>query len=191
VIIETNINGIDLSFETSSKIFSPLAIDMGTLAMLSAVELSPGDKLLDLGCGYGIVGIYAAKLVGYQNVVMSDIDKECLRLSTSNVERNNVSGVKIIESNGFENISDSGFTLILSNPPYHTDFSIAKHFIEKGFNRLQVGGMMFMVTKRRDWYRNKFVAIFGGVQIIEANGYFVFRAEKRNMSYANKKRKLS
>ncbi|NCU26429.1 methyltransferase, partial [Candidatus Nomurabacteria bacterium] len=79
-----------------------------------------------------------------------------------------------------------GYTLILSNPPYHTDFSVAKHFIEKGFNRLVLGGRMVMVTKRRDWYRNKFIAVFGGVSIREKDGYFVFAAEKRSSSYAGR-----
>ena len=67
------------------------------------------------------------------------------------------------------------------------DFSIPKHFIEKGFNRLRIGGKMYMVTKRKDWYKNKLSAIFGGVKIYEIDGYFVFCAEKRNSKYSNKK----
>lgn len=74
----------------------------------------------------------------------------------------------------------------LSNPPYHTDFRVAKHFIEKGFNRLAIGGKMVMVTKRRDWYKRKLIAIFGGVQIREVDGYYVFLSEKRSAVYAGK-----
>ncbi|MCL2420477.1 MAG: class I SAM-dependent methyltransferase [Defluviitaleaceae bacterium] len=181
------LNNIPLTFETTSTVFSPTCIDKGTLAMLQAVDLSPADKLLDLGCGYGIVGIYAAKCIGEQNIVMSDSNKKCIELSKKNAETNGVSGVKIIQSDGFKDIDDKDFTLILSNPPYHVNFSVPKHFIEKGFNRLQIGGKMFMVTKRKDWYKNKFTAIFGGVKILEIDGYFVFCAEKRGMQYANVK----
>ena len=181
------INGVELFFETSSALFSPSGIDKGTLAMISAVDFSPDDKVLDLGCGYGTVGIFAAKLIGPQNVVMSDIDKKSVELSAKNAEINNVSGIKIILSGGFENIPDKDFALILSNPPYNSDFSVAKHFIEKGFNRLVTGGKMYMVTKRKDWYKNKFTAIFGGAKIYEIDGYFVFCAEKRGTQYANKK----
>ena len=65
------------------------------------------------------------------------------------------SGGAGLPSDGFRDIPDTGYTLILSNPPYHTDFRVAKHFIEKGFNRLAIGGKMVMVTKRRDWYKRK------------------------------------
>ena len=63
-----------------------------------------------------------------------------------------------------------------------------KHFIEKGFNRLIVGGKMVMVVKRRTWYENKLKAIFGGCRVTEKYGYFVFVAEKRSMQYAGKKK---
>ena len=184
-MLTETINGVSLNFESTEGSFSPLAVDRGTLAMLSAVELSQSDKVLDLGCGYGVVGIYAAKLIGEDKVVMSDVDMECVCLSKKNAILNGVSGAKIIHSDGFRDLHETGFTLILSNPPYHADFSIAKHFIEKGFNRLQVGGKMVMVTRRKDWYKNKLTAIFGGVKIIEQEGYYVFISEKRNTRYAN------
>jgi 16S rRNA (guanine1207-N2)-methyltransferase len=180
----TAINGVEMTFETADTVFSPLGADKGTLAMLSAVSLSPSDRLLDLGCGYGIVGIYAAKIIGGQNVAMSDIDPKCVGLSARNAETNGVGGAKVILSDGFDGIRDTGFTLIMSNPPYHSDFSVPKRFIEKGFNRLQIGGKMVMVTKRKDWYKNKMAAIFGGVKISEIGGYFVFQAEKRGSRYA-------
>jgi len=183
------INEVELTFETNSTVFSPTCVDKGTLAMLSVVEFSPSDKLLDLGCGYGAVGIYAAKIIGESNVIMSDSNKKCVELAKKNAQANAVGGIKIIQSDGFKNITDAEFTLILSNPPYHADFSVPKHFIEKGFNRLQVGGKMFMVTKRKDWYKNKLAAIFGGVKIHEIDGYFVFCAEKRGTQYAKERKK--
>ncbi len=183
-MIKTNIKGVDLVFETSKSLFSPRAIDLGTLSMLSVVEFGENEKVLDLGCGYGVVGILAAKIVGEENVVMLDIDEEAVKLAQKNALLNGVPGVKTIQSDGFTNLDEKDFTLILCNPPYHTDFSVAKVFIKKGFNRLCIGGRMYMVTKRKKWYKNKLIAIFGGVQILEINGYYVFMAIKKSSTYA-------
>jgi len=186
VLIRANIKGIDLELETSQNCFSPSKIDAGTLAMLSCVEFEPGQKILDLGCGYGVVGITAARLIGASGVYMVDIDPEAVLYSKKNAERNGVGDVHIMQSDGFEALQESGFDIILSNPPYHTDFAVAKKFIEKGFNRLKIGGRMLMVTKRKEWYKNKFISIFGGVRVHEIDGYFVFEAERIILSYAKK-----
>jgi 16S rRNA (guanine1207-N2)-methyltransferase len=184
-MIEATVINKNLSFETSPECFAPRALDRGTLAMLSFARFEPGQKVLDLGCGYGVVGITAAQFTAPENVFLTDIDKTALRLATRNAEINRAAGVHIIESDAFEGLDAAGFDLILSNPPYHTDFSVAKRFIEKGFNRLKLGGRFLMVTKRREWYKNKFIAIFGGVRIYEADGYFVFEAVKRGNRYGH------
>jgi 16S rRNA (guanine1207-N2)-methyltransferase len=187
-MLNVNIKDIDMKFNTSNEVFSPQGVDKGTLAMLSTVEFKDDDKVLDLGCGYGIVGILSAKIVGATNVVMIDIDDTAVKLASENIALNDVEGVRLYQSDGFKNINEKDFTLILSNPPYHVDFSVPKEFIEKGFNRLAIGGKMYMVTKRKDWYKNKLVSIFGGVKISEIDGYYVFIAEKRTTTYSNKKK---
>jgi len=179
-------NGVLMKFNTLPSLFSPNALDAGTRAMLSCVQFSKDDKVLDLGCGYGFVGIYAAKLIGAEHVTMVDIDPAAVAKAEENACLNDVAALRIFQSDGFRNVDDTGYTLILSNPPYHTDFSVAKHFIEKGFNRLVIGGKMLFVTKRKEWYKNKFIAIFGGAAIHEIDGYFVFAAEKRSAAYSKK-----
>lgn len=181
--IKVNIKGFDFEFETSQKCFSPKEIDTGTLAMLSCIEFIQGQKVLDLGCGYGVIGITAAKLIGTTGVYMVDVDPEAILYSKRNAYRNGVNAVHIIRSNGVDSLAEAGFDIILCNPPYHSDFAVAKKFIEKGFNRLKIGGKMLMVTKRKEWYKNKFISIFGGVTIHEVDGYFVFEAEKRSINY--------
>ena len=175
----TEIFGTKLHLETADGIFSPNGPDAGTLAMLGEVEVRPDDRVLDLGCGCGIVGIYCAKKVGAENVVMCDISPTAAGIAQKNAEENGVGGIKVYCGDGPSALGDETFTLILSNPPYHTDFSVAKRFIEDGFKRLEVGGRMVMVTKRLDWYKNKLAAVFGGVRVAERGGYFVFTAEKR------------
>ena len=188
-MLNASIKGIDLKFKTSEGVFSPKGVDKGTLAMLSVVEFQEGDKVLDLGCGYGPVGILAAKIIGKENVVMIDVNEEAINVSKENIKLNDIEGIKILQSNGFEDLDEKDFTLILSNPPYHVDFSVPKAFIEKGFNRLAVGGKMFMVTKRKEWYKNKLASVFGGAKVWEIDEYFVFMAIKKNSTYAKVKKK--
>lgn len=178
-MISAEIKNVSLKFETDPSNFSPNSIDTGTLAMLSAAEFLPNDKVLDMGCGYGVVGILAAKLIGGENVTMCDISESAVKQAKINAELNGVPDIDIKIGDGFSEITDSGFTLILSNPPYHTDFSVPKHFIEGGFKKLAVGGKMIMVTKRLDWYKNKLASVFGGVRVRETDGYYVFISEKR------------
>lgn len=186
-MFDVEVRGVRLEIETAPGLFSPKRADRGTLAMLSCVDFAPGMRVLDLGCGSGLVGILAAKLCGAENVVMCDIDPLAVEIAGRNAARNGVGGVKAVVSDGLTAVEDAGFDLILSNPPYQSDFSVAKGFIEKGFNRLKLGGSLVMVTKRRDWYRNKLTAIFGGVKVREIDGYFVFEAQRRNTRYTNRR----
>ena len=184
----TDLFGIPLRFETAATLFSPNKVDAGTRAMLSRAAFLPDDKVLDLGCGYGVAGIYAAKRIGAARVTMSDIDALAVRLAKVNAGLNDVPGVRVLQSDALEGIGDAGYTLILCNPPYHEDFRTAKRFIEKGFNRLALGGRMVLVVKRRAWYENKLAAIFGGAAVEAIGGYFVMTAEKRQESYAKAER---
>ena len=179
-MIDTTIKNISLHFHTNEEAFSPNSIDTGTLAMLSLVDFKENDKVLDLGCGYGVVGILASKIIGSKNVIMCDISDNAISLSRENAILNEVdTDLTIQKSDGLRNITEDNFTIILSNPPYHADFSVPKHFIEEGYRRLTPGGTLYMVTKRRDWYKNKIISVFGGVTIREIDGYQIFIAKKQ------------
>lgn len=184
--LKVSIKGIPLTLQTHPALFSPRRIDAGTLAMLQCVDLRPEDKVLDLGCGCGVVGLYAAKLLGEDRAVLLDNDPTAVEVARRNAVANDLPGLLVVQSDGFRSLTETGFTRILCNPPYHTDFSVARHFILKGFNRLVIGGEFWFVTKRDKWYRNKLRAVFGGVECRDVDSYFVFRAEKRRDTYAQK-----
>jgi 16S rRNA (guanine1207-N2)-methyltransferase len=184
-VIEAVVRGIELRFESAPGLFSPRGLDEGTLAMLSCVEFSGYDKVLDLGCGYGAVGVYAAKIARPEQVYLLDNDPEATAVAARNLVLNDVAEASVALSDGFRDFGETGFTKILCNAPYHVDFSVPKHFIEKGFNRLVLGGTLWMVTKRDAWYRQKFRSIFGGVRVHAVDGYFVFEATRRTQAYAS------
>lgn len=186
-MITTTIKGISLNLKTRAGLFSPRTVDNGTLAMLSVIEFEKDDKICDLGCGYGVVGLLAAKLVRPENVVMVDNDEQAIETAKENAAANEVSGVHIAHSDGFSGIRHNDFTKIICHPPYHADFAVPKMFIEKGFNRLALEGRMYMVTKRKEWYRNKLISIFGGVKVWEIEDYFVYMAIKKSDRYSNSK----
>lgn len=78
--VDAVLKGIDLAFETAAGVFSPNAIDRGTSLLLSLVEFGCADKVLDLGCGYGVMGIFAAKQLYPSRVYMLDSDRSCRAL---------------------------------------------------------------------------------------------------------------
>jgi len=194
-MFKTDINGTEIFLEGAEGLFSPSHADNGTLHMISCVpieELSKESKILDLGCGLGLVGIYFGKLFPKAEIHMTDLSELAVNTSENNAKINleeNIN-VKVYQSNSFENITSNDFDLILSNPPYHTDFSVAKSFIEGSFYHLKVGGKLLMVTKRLDWYKNKLTTVFGGCKVITFDdGYFVFIAEKRSSKKPSKPQK--
>ena len=156
--------------------------------MLRRVQINPQDKVLDLGCGYGVVGVYAAHCTDPERVWLVDVDPVAVEFAERNLKLNGVQGATVVASDGFSNLSETEFTKILCNPPYHVDFSVPKRLIEKGFNRLALGGSMILVCKRDAWYRNKLRAIFGNVQVNRDDGYVVFEATKSSTQYANRLR---
>lgn len=185
----SGLNGICLKMHTEKTLFSPNGIDKGTLAMISEIEVQAGQKILDLGCGYGVIGIYAAHFSGVENVTMVDINPLAVKVAKENAVRNDLGAINILQSDGFHNMIEQDFDLILSNPPYHANFDVPKNFIEGGFRHLKYGGRMVMVTKRYQWYKNKMESVFGGVKVVEKNGYYIFISEKRAVHKTQKREK--
>lgn len=109
-----------------------------------------------------------------------------MRLARQNAVLNGLPELRVLQSDGLAAVEETDFTQILCNPPYHTDFAVPKRLIEGSFDHLAMGGRLWMVTKRRDWYKNKLIAVFGGVTITEVDGYHVFMAQKRSTRFARR-----
>ena len=124
-MLEVEVKGIKLYLQTQPGLFSPNAPDRGTVHMLQHVEFAQEDIVLDLGCGYGLVGIYAASIIPSTHVYMTDIDPEAVAAAAVNLEVNGISGVTVVHGSAYDSVDRSDFTLILSNPPYVTAESMA------------------------------------------------------------------
>ncbi len=181
--IEVQVLGISLQLATDEALFSPRGLDAGTRAMLETAVVTAEDRVLDLGCGYGVVGLALAKAYEPQSVTMVDADPLAVQVADGNVAAAGMdqasTDFSVLHSDGFAQLTGKMFTVILSNPPYHTDFAVAKRFIEDGFAHLELGGSMYIVVKRRTWYESKLRTVFGGVSVTEKDGYWVLMAQKR------------
>lgn len=158
---------------TAPGLFSPRSLDPGTAALLDLITATPGERFLDLGCGAGVVSLVAARLWGCQ-VTAVDVSARALRLT-----RLNVPEAEVLASSGFAALSGRQFHRIASNPPYHTDFAVAKAFIEGAYGHLLPDGWLYLVVKRADWYVEKVRAVFGGCRVTERDGYAIIMAERR------------
>lgn len=170
---------------TLSSLFSPRGLDSGTAFLLETVKpfLKPDQQVLDLGCGSGVVSLWLLQN-GYR-VQATDCDPLAVQQTVYNLSENHLPTIPVYLGSalealpGFPKFEEPEFDWILSNPPYHTDYAVAKSFIEQGFRALRQGGKLALVVKRSLWYERKLRTTFGGCQIYTRTGYTVLVAEKR------------
>ena len=141
-----NINGISFTFNTDNGVFSKGELDFGTnLLIRNALSLDISGDVLDLGCGYGAIGIILKKIKDV-NVTMSDINNRAVHLSKMNAKKNNVA-VNVINSDGYENISDC-FDYIISNPPIRVGKKKLYELLLDSKNHLKKDGKLVIVIRK-------------------------------------------
>ena len=118
-LVKARYRGIDFEFETDRGVFSRSGLDYGSNLLIETVlerEIHPVGRLLDLGCGYGPVGIVFKRSFPALEVVMCDVNQRALALAKKNATHNQVRYIDVIQSDGLHAIKDE-FDLILTNPP--------------------------------------------------------------------------
>jgi 16S rRNA (guanine1207-N2)-methyltransferase len=139
--------GVDIEFESHENIFSKDHVDEGTQLLLSSLPpLQNDSKILDLGCGYGVVGITIKKLYPLTSVQCSDINEDALALCELNANLNKVE-VQCIHSDGFQNIQQS-FDWIIFNPPIRIGKAILYPLYLECMKHLETNGTLWMVIRK-------------------------------------------
>ncbi len=141
--IIATLRGQKCTFKTDSGTFSPRSIDKATMLLINYAPINDEEKVLDLGCGYGAVGISIAKTTS-AHVTMSDVNRRAIKLSENNAKINHVT-VSIIHSNGFENIPQN-FDTILLNPPHSAGRELCIKLITESKKHLTTKGKLFIVA---------------------------------------------
>ena len=178
--ISQRMKGRNFEFCTASGIFSKDRIDKGTLILVENMIVQKNAKVLDIGCGIGILGIAAAKIFN-ADVVMSDINKRAVMLAKKNVKLNNVEA-EIHQGNLYENIKGNDFDVILANPPQTAGKELCFKLIEESKNHLKNNGNLQLVARHNKGgasLSRKMQEVFGNVKVTaRKSGYWVYLSRK-------------
>jgi 16S rRNA (guanine1207-N2)-methyltransferase len=180
--IEYLINDIKLRFISDNGVFSKNHIDFATDLLINTVLADkPNGKILDVGCGYGVIGITLAKLLGLE-ITMLDINKRAIELTKKNIVLNKAQNVNVIESNGFENINEK-YDVIITNPPIRAGKAVIYKIYEDAKEHLKDGGLLYLVINKKHGapstieFLNK---VFGNCEVLDKkSGFNVCKSMKR------------
>lgn len=171
--------GQQLTFLTDAGVFSKKMIDYGSRVLLSVLDFEAGERVLDVGCGYGPLGLTLAKAQGVA-ATMLDINQRALDLAQKNAERNQISA-DIFQSNVYEKVS-SIFDHIISNPPIRAGKQVVHEVISGSYEHLTEGGDLTLVIQKKQGApsaKSKMETVFGNCEIVKKDkGYYILRSEK-------------
>ncbi|MBV1910195.1 MAG: methyltransferase [Kangiellaceae bacterium] len=179
--INAELQGQSLSFATTYGIFSPKEIDDGTKLLLRYLDVESDFNCLDLGCGYGPVGIWMAKNAPAGRVIMLDKDFVAVDFANRNVSKNNLKNAEAKLSNGFSALSDEKFDLIVSNIPAKVGNEMLYLFLYDAYHHLKPGGKFVVVTVNglRHFCKRTFKEVFGNYKKIkQGNAYTISATTK-------------
>lgn len=181
VSIDLSIEGHLMRFDTDAGVFSKGKLDKGTAILIDALPPMDGKRVLDLGCGWGVIGISIAKRHPDADVHLSDINPRAVALAKRNAKKNNVD-VTVHKSDIFENIDDT-FDVIVTNPPIRAGKGVVYAMISQSHPHLAVGGEFYAVVRSKQGAKS-FAAeverVFGNVEVIaRGGGYKVIAAVRR------------
>lgn len=169
---EFDYRGRTLRFTTDAGVFSRGEIDFGTRTLLNALPERMEGRVLDLGCGYGAVGVSVGAANAAQ-VVLSDVNTRALELAMANLKANGVQG-EVVESDGLTSVSGT-FDYILTNPPIRAGKDVIYRLFLESANRLNPGGALYIVIRKQQGAlsaANYLKTIFASVRPLNKSGGF-------------------
>ncbi|MEG6575354.1 class I SAM-dependent methyltransferase [Caldibacillus debilis] len=180
---QDTLRGFSLTFKTDRGVFSKKRVDFGTRLLIESFSADgPSGPILDLGCGYGPIGLAVAKSFPARIVHMVDVNRRALELAEENANINGCSNALVYESDGFAGISERSFAAILSNPPIRAGKKVVYPMFEKSFEHLADGGRLWIVIQKKQGAPSalkKLEEIFAEVETVRREkGYYVFCAKK-------------
>lgn len=184
--ITTKIGPHNLTFITDAGVFSKTKIDKGSEVLIHAARQSKfiEGNLLDVGCGYGPIGIGLAKTYPNRLIEMIDINERAIDLSNYNARINEIDNAVIYESNIFETVKNKKFAGIISNPPIRAGKKVVHKILEEAYNHLAKDGKLQIVIQRKQGApsaKKKMREVYGNVQRIDLEkGYWVLESIKQD-----------
>lgn len=168
-----------LPFLSRPGVFSYGRLDLGARALLETAVINPGDRILDLGCGSGANGVFAGHRSGAAgHVTFVDSNLRSIAVSEHNARSNGLAHFEVVASSTLAGLAAGSFDVILANPPYYAQNSVARLFVERSAALLRPKGRFYLVTKQADAIAPFLTEAFGYVEVFEVRSYAVFVAEK-------------
>lgn len=180
--ISLDISGQQLSFQTDNGVFSKDKVDEGTKAFLKVLLSHPlSGKILDLGCGYGALGLTLAYFHSSSSFVLADINERAIALAQMNAKRLHLENVTCLLSNIYENINDF-FHSIVINPPIRAGKAVIYEMFKGAYEHLYDDGSLFIVIRKSHGAHSaeKYIKnVFGNCSLLKKEkGYYIYVAKK-------------
>ena len=163
IIIHERVGKFDLTLHSTWGLFSPEKMDEGTRLLLDQIKVGLGDVTLDLGCGYGPIGLAMAKLSPMGTVHLVDKDFVAVEYAKKNARINGLANVEIYLSNGFSKVPNVGFDNIISNLPAKVSGELLTIWLNEAKEHMRPGGKLWVVTVSglKDYIKRNFQEVFG------------------------------
>ncbi len=184
--------GQRFEFQTTWGLFSPKAVDEGTQLLLKHLEIRPDEQALDLGCGYGPIGMSIARAAPDGHCLMVDKDFVAVEYASANLHRNHIHNAEAMLSDGLKHIGQRRFTLVVSNLPAKTSKEHYYLFFHDILASLEEGGRLYVVVINglRRFIERAFQEIFGNhKKVKQGKTYTVALAVKNSKTLLPKHRR--
>jgi len=181
--IRVSVRGRPFTFLTDAGVFSRGELDRGTELLLEALEVGPCELILDLGCGYGAIGIVAARLSDGGHVILTDLNERAVGLARGNVAANRITNADVRMGNLYEPVAGMAFNHIVCNPPIRAGRAVVDRIVAEAPAHLREGGTLWLVARTKqgaESLRTRMAVAFGAADVVKRGGGFkVLRATKR------------
>lgn len=181
IVFTETLLGHELTFHTTWGLFSPKGIDEGTRLLLDHLEINPDDRAIDLGCGYGPLGLAIAKSAPQGHCTLVDKDFVAVEYAKKNAELNGIRNVEVQLSNGLQQLPPRTFTLAVTNLPAKANKEHYYLFFHDIRERLEPGGRFYIVviSGLRQFIARAFQEVFGNhTKIKQGKSYTVALATR-------------
>ncbi|MGP6140749.1 MULTISPECIES: class I SAM-dependent methyltransferase [unclassified Jeotgalibaca] len=177
----------EFRFTSDSGVFSKNTVDFGSRLLIDSFEYPEGisGPILDVGCGYGPIGLALASAYPNTTVEMVDVNERALSLAKRNAQANQVKNIKIYSSSVYDNVEGTNrFAAIVTNPPIRAGKQTVHQILSEGYAYLLPGGTLTAVIQKKQGApsaQNKMTEVFGNAEIIARDkGYWIIQSTKES-----------